>query len=252
MNKNIKSRKYPAPQISDTKIISKEILRNTNIEEIKSLKENILNNENKQVSSIIKIMEKKYNVKFGCRDEQKMEHALGDYSEASTHLFLLESWKVSEQMDIKWIHPDTGTAPKRGIDITAFSDKNSISGIEGIIIFEVKGAMTESSLESQIKKIKKYINRSKNQINKEIQELLQILNNLGDKLPNEIFKSIEKETPSIRLAGSLVTDLKFKDHKYITNFLKSFNQKKDGLPKGLIILYSQDIRKEVQRFNKEV
>ncbi len=247
-----KDRKYFPPSITQDLIFSEETLRDSNVDEIIELKKTLHKVSNKNSSKIIKVLENKYKINFGDRTHQKREHALGDYSEATTHLFLLESWKVSEQMDIKWIHPDTGTAPKRGIDLTAFSDKNTLKGIDGIIIFEVKGASTESSVKSQLQKIKKFIYRNDTQISQEIQEVMLIINKMGAKLSETILDSIKKDKPLIRLAGSLVTDIEFKDNQAIENFLLSIKQNKSGLPKGLIILYSNNINEEVNKFNEEV
>ena len=182
------------------------------------------------------------------------EHALGDLSEACVEISLLRGWEMCEEIKSKWIHPMSGSAPGRGIDIVCFSNPGVNDYREGIWLFEVKGASTESSAKTQCGKVKNYINRKEDQIRRELIELDSWINQLTSnqlELSMRIAKFLMQDPPNIHLSGGLLLYENFMDAESINDFknkIRSFSR--DLREPGLIFLFSNEIKELIQSYLK--
>lgn len=177
-----------------------------------------------------------------------MNHALGDLGEACVELSLIKGWEMSEKVMIKWIHPGSGSAPGRGIDIICFSSQGINDFRKGIWIFEVKSISAISSVDSQCSKIKGYINRNSTDIVRELLELLSWIKQISLEnvdLNKYIAEFLMEDPSNIHLSGGIVyRDNYIKDKKKtsLKNKLRNYSRDDLRMP-GLIFLYSNNLRK---------
>ncbi len=252
---------YEPPQITSTMILDNQLIIDTNIEDIKKVRDRLLAPRDTSSALIMDRFKSKYDFDLFARKRQTHSAALGDFSEATTTVLLLNSWGVSDNIIVKWIHPDTGAASKRGIDIIAFSDDDTLDGIRGIFIFEIKGASTKNSLDQQIKLIEKFVSRKVGEETQpELLELAALFSRTGANFSDEQLLYLIEEKPELYLGGALITDEMFRDsadEKFrnsgkINTFIKKIRQLTINPLSALIILYSKNINEEVNRFNNEV
>ncbi|MBD3214403.1 MAG: hypothetical protein GF311_17460 [Candidatus Lokiarchaeota archaeon] len=197
--------------------------------------------------------EKKYNTKFQNKQNPKTaEHALGDCSEASIELALLKGWKMSEITRVRWIHPNSGSAPGRGIDIICFSLPDTNDCKKGIWLFEVKGASTDASLKKQISDIKEYINRKAHALEKEFIELNTWINQItyqDNQLREYFLEILSADENKIHMGGGLVCDANLLDNNKENDFKESIKQFEHDLDiPGLIILSVKGIKEIIKKY----
>lgn len=182
------------------------------------------------------------------------EHALGDFSEACIEISLIEGWGMSDKNKSKWIHPMSGSAPGRGIDIICFSPPDIKDFREGIWLFEVKGANSKSSIDTQCRKVKNFINRDIYEIQRELKELdswiVQITHN-NLELSKYLAQFLMFDPPNIHLSGGIVYSNNIFDFKKINNLkdsLRGFSR--TFRTPGLILLFSDELKDCIQSYLK--
>lgn len=182
------------------------------------------------------------------------EHALGDLSEACVEISLLRGWEMSEEIKSKWIHPMSGSAPERGIDIICFSKPGINDYREGIWLFEVKGASTENSAKTQCGKIKNFVNRKEDQIQRELIELDSWINQLTLnklELSKYIAQFLMVDPLNIHLSGGLLCYENLMDADSIKGLKNNFRVYSRALKNpGLILLFSNEIKELIKSYLK--
>lgn len=183
-----------------------------------------------------------------------VEHALGDLSEACIEISLLRGWEMCEEIRSKWIHPTSGSAPGRGIDIICFSNPDVIDCRKGIWLFEVKGASNKSSAETQCSKVKRFINRKEVEIRRELIELDSWLSQLTAnqlELSKRVAQFLIQDPPNIHLSGGMLLYENILDIKFIKDLKNNLRGYSRDLTKpGLILLFSNKISDICQSYLK--
>lgn len=228
------------PRINGSSLQSSQDLPDNIMDQLNQFRISKSKSIDSNVNAFIDRFERKHGIRNNNhRTPLNEKAALGKFSEGCIDINLHEGWEFGLRSISKWDDYSPGASPGRGLDILTFSPEQIKDERMGIWLFEVKGALSESSLSTQSRILKSYSSESLD--DKKKKDLLEMNAHIRFKDDLRLADFLIKKL--VHFGAGLVTLKSFESHDYIRdlkNTISTIIPNVFSYP-GLITLFSDEL-----------